>query len=74
MPDQILSRQEALDSWTIDGAYAAFEERQKGSLTAGKLADFVTLSQDIMQAPPAEILKTKVTMTVVGGRIVYRQP
>ena len=70
-PDQKLTRAEALKSFTLDAAFAAFEEKQKGSLEAGKLADFVMLSSDIMRVPPAEILKTKVLMTVVGGAVVY---
>jgi predicted amidohydrolase YtcJ len=53
-------------------AYAAFEERSKGSLTPGKLADFVMLSRDIMQVPPREILSTRVLMTVLGGEVVYQ--
>lgn len=69
--DQALSRDQALASWTKDGAYAAFEEYSKGTLEANKLADFVVLSKDIMQVPPAEVLQTRVTMTVVGGRIVH---
>ncbi len=72
-PDQRLSREEALKSFTLEGAYAAFEENTKGSLEAGKLADFVMLSNDIMTVPPAEILKTTVTLTVVGGKIVHQQ-
>jgi len=73
LPDQRMTREEALRSWTIEGAYAAFEERSKGSLTPGKLADFVVLSDDIMRIPPAQILKTRVTMSVVGGEVVYAQ-
>lgn len=73
-PDQLLSRQQALESWTLWGAYAAFEEKRKGSLEAGKLADFVMLSKDIMQVPAKDILNTRVTMTVVGGKIVFEQP
>ena len=73
MPDQRLSRDEALRSWTLGGAYAAFEEKQKGSLEAGKLADFVMLSQDIMKVPDADLLKTRVTMTVLGGEAVYTE-
>lgn len=70
-PDQRMTREEALKSWTLTGAYAAFEEARKGSLVAGKLADLVMLSRDIMRVPPAEILKTRVTLTVLGGEIVY---
>jgi predicted amidohydrolase YtcJ len=72
-PDQKLSRAEALQSWTLEGAYAAFEENQKGSLTPGKLADFVVLSKDILTVPPAEILKTSVVMTVLGGSVVWER-
>jgi predicted amidohydrolase YtcJ len=70
-PAQKLSREEALKSWTLDGAYAAFEEHQKGSLEAGKLADFLVLSTNIMEAPAPEILSTKVWMTFVGGKLVH---
>jgi predicted amidohydrolase YtcJ len=72
-PDQRLTRAEALRSWTIEGAYAAFQEKTKGSIEPGKLADFVVLSDDIMQVAPERILKTRVTMTVVNGRVVYQE-
>jgi predicted amidohydrolase YtcJ len=72
-PEQRLSREEALRSWTIEGAYAAFEENRKGSLEAGKLADFIMLSDDVMTIPADNIWKAKVTMTVVGGKVVYQQ-
>jgi hypothetical protein len=72
-PDQRLTRQEALKSWTLAGAYAAFEEKTKGSLEPGKLADFCMLTRDIMTVPPLEILATRVKMTVVGGEIVYSE-
>lgn len=71
MPEQRMTRQEALESWTLAGAWAAFEENEKGSLTPGKLADFVMLSQDILRVPPRRILETKVLMTIVNGRIVH---
>jgi predicted amidohydrolase YtcJ len=70
-PDQRMTREEALKSWTWNGAWAAFEENEKGSLVSGKLADFVMLSADIMRIPTREILETHVTMTVVGGEVVY---
>ncbi|MDQ6700616.1 MAG: amidohydrolase [Acidobacteriota bacterium] len=72
-PDQRMTREQALKSWTIEGAYAAFQERTRGSLSPGKLADLVMLSGDIMQMPAAEIWKTRVTMTVVNGAIVYKE-
>jgi hypothetical protein len=71
MPDQRMTREEALRSWTIDGAYAAFEEQQKGSITPGKLADFVVLSRDIMTVPMREVITAKPVMTVLGGRVVH---
>jgi predicted amidohydrolase YtcJ len=71
-PDQRMTRQEALQSWTIDGAYAAFEERWKGSLEPGKAADFLVLSRDIMQVPPAEIVTARVSTTVLAGEVVYQ--
>ncbi len=72
-PDQRMTREEALRSWTMDGAYAAFEEKEKGSIEVGKMADFVMLSADIMQIRPAEILNARVLMTVRGGEIVFGQ-
>lgn len=72
-PDQRMTREEALRSGTLDAAYAAFEEKTKGSIEPGKLADFVMLSRDIMTAAGADILKTHVRMTVVGGEIVYTE-
>lgn len=72
LPKERLTREQALHSWTLGGAYAAFEEKEKGSLEPGKMADFVVLSQDIMKIPAAEILRTQVRMTVVGGEIVYQ--
>jgi len=70
-PDQRMTREEALRSWTQVGAYAAFEEDKKGTLAPGKLADLVMLSADIMRVPPPEILQTRVRMTVLGGEVVY---
>lgn len=73
MPDQRLSPARALESFTLDGAYAGFEETKKGSITAGKLADFLILEKDILAVPPKEIITTKVRMTFVGGRQVGGQ-
>ena len=72
-PEQRLSREEALRSWTIEGGYAAFEETRKGSLETGKMADFIMLSDDVMTMPAADIWKATVTLTVVGGKIVHQQ-
>ena len=70
-PDEKMSRYEALKSYTINAAFAAFEENIKGSIEVGKLADFTVLSQDIMSVPEDSILNTKIEMTVLGGKIVY---
>jgi predicted amidohydrolase YtcJ len=56
---------------TLDAAYASFMEHELGSLTAGKMADFVILDQDIMTCQAKEILNTKVLATIVDGRVVY---
>jgi predicted amidohydrolase YtcJ len=71
-PDQCLTREEALRSYTINCAFAAFEEDTKGSLSPGKLADITVLSKDIMIVPEEEILKTRVDYTIVGGKIMYQ--
>ena len=70
-PEQAVSREEALKMFTIWPAYAAFEEKDKGSIEVGKLADFTVLSQDIMKIPEMEILETRNEMTVIAGEIVY---
>jgi predicted amidohydrolase YtcJ len=70
-PQEKMTREEALKSMTIWAAYAAFEEDIKGSLTEGKLADIVVLSQDIMAIDPERIMDTRVEMTILGGEIVY---
>jgi predicted amidohydrolase YtcJ len=71
-PDQRMSRMEALESYTINGAYASFEEDIKGTLTPGKLADITVLSKDILTIPEEEILTTEVVYTIVGGEVKYR--
>ncbi|MEL7002688.1 MAG: amidohydrolase [Bacteroidota bacterium] len=70
-PDQRMTREQALRSYTLDAAYGAFEENIKGSIETGKLADFTVLSKDIMTIPENEILDTDVSMTIVGGQIMY---
>lgn len=70
-PEQLMSREEALKSMTIWAAYAAFEEADKGTLTPGKLADFIVIDRDIMTCAPPEILETRVLRTVIGGETVY---
>jgi predicted amidohydrolase YtcJ len=69
-PDQCMSREEALRSYTLNNAYAAFEEDLKGSISVGKLADITVLSQDILTIPESDILQTEVVYTIVGGRVM----
>ena len=69
--DQRLTRAEALRSFTLDAAYAAHAETLTGSLEAGKLADLVVLSADVMRAAPGDMLTTRVLLTVVGGQVVF---
>jgi len=64
---------EALRSYTINGAYAAFQEDILGSLTKGKLADITILSKDILTVAEEEIPTTEVLYTIVGGKIVYQK-
>jgi len=70
-PDQRMSREEALKSYTWNNAYAAFEEKLKGSLEVGKLADVTVLSRDIMTIPEDEIPATDVVYTIVGGKVMF---
>jgi predicted amidohydrolase YtcJ len=70
-PEQAVSREQALKMFTTAAAYAAFEEKDKGSIEPGKLADLTVLTKDIMKIPEPEILKTTCAMTVIGGEIVF---
>ena len=70
-PDQKMTREQALRSYTLDAAYGAFQEEVTGSVEKGKLADFTVLDRDIMTIEEKDILKTKVLMTIVGGKVVY---
>jgi len=70
-PEQAISAQEALKAYTADAAWSAFEEHEKGSLSTGKLADFVVLSRDILSIPPDQIVDARVDTTVVGGKVVF---
>jgi len=72
-PDQRMSRMEALKSYTINGAYAAFEEDNRGSLKPGKYADITVLSKDILKVPEDEIPTARVAYTIVGGKVLYKK-
>ena len=70
-PNQKMTREQALRSYTLDAAYGAFQEDVKGSIEVGKWADLTILDRDIMTIPEDDILNTQVTMTVIGGEVVY---
>lgn len=70
-PKEKLSRQQALHGFTLGAAYSSFQEHQLGSISVGKFADFVVLSNDIMTVPDNEILNTKVLRTVINGSTVF---
>ena len=72
-PEQRMTRKEAISSYTLWNAFAAFEENDKGSLSIGKLADMVVLSNNLLTCSDEDILNTKVLMTIVGGDIKYRK-
>ena len=70
-PQELIGIDEAIRAYTLGAAYAEFQERNKGTLTPGKYADMIVLSNDITEVAPQAILKTRVTMTIVGGKIVH---
>ncbi|HEU5399030.1 MAG TPA: amidohydrolase family protein, partial [Gammaproteobacteria bacterium] len=73
-PAEVMTRDEALRSYTWNNAYAMFQESQLGSLKVGKRADVTVLSQDIMTVPEGNIPATQVVYTLVGGKLVYARP
>lgn len=72
-PEQRITVREAIECYTINNAYAAFEELEKGSITPGKLADMVVLSDDILTADPVRIPEIHVKMTILGGTVIYQR-
>jgi hypothetical protein len=68
---ECVSVEQALAMYTINGAYASFEEGMKGSITQGKLADVVVLSGDPNKSPPEQIKDVKVEMTIIDGKVVW---
>jgi hypothetical protein len=73
LPKQAVSVEEALRLHTLAGAYASFEERLKGSIEVGKLADLVVLSADPTRVAPEEIKEIRVEKTIVGGKVVWER-
>lgn len=72
-PEEKMTRAQALRSYTLDAAYGAFEENIKGSIALGKLADFTVFTQDLMTVPDDKILSTEVSMTILGGKVLYEK-
>jgi hypothetical protein len=72
-PDQKMTREEALKAYTLNGAFASFEEGIKGSLAVGKLADVTVFTKDIMTCPEDEIPTVQIAMTIVGGKVLYKK-
>jgi hypothetical protein len=72
-PEEKMTRAQALKSYTLDAAYGAFQEKVKGSIEKGKLADFTVFSQDLMTVPDDQLLSTEVVMTIVGGKVEFEK-
>jgi predicted amidohydrolase YtcJ len=73
VPEQRITVAEAVKAFTLGSAYASFDEKVKGSVEVGKLADFAVLSADIFQINPVEIEQAKVVMTVFDGKVIYER-
>jgi predicted amidohydrolase YtcJ len=73
VPEQKITVEEALRAYTVGASYASFEEARKGTLTRGKLADLVLIDRDLTTIAPESIRDARITMTVVGGRVVYER-
>jgi predicted amidohydrolase YtcJ len=73
VPEQKITLEEALRAYTAGSAYAELQEREKGTIEAGKVADFVVLSRDLFRIDPEQIRATKVALTVMDGRVVYER-
>jgi hypothetical protein len=71
LPHERMTMEEAVRGFTLGAAFAEFAEKEKGSIEAGKLADFTIVDRDIFAVPPEEILETRVVYTIIGGQIVY---
>ena len=72
-PEQALTREEGIYSYTQACAFAAFEEKDKGSLSPGKFADLIVVSNDLLRCPEEDILKSQILLTVVGGKVKYKK-
>jgi predicted amidohydrolase YtcJ len=70
-PEQAVTRLEALRMWTLNGAYLSFEEKIKGSIEPGKLADMVVIDKDFLKCPVDEVKDIEALVTIIGGKVVY---
>jgi predicted amidohydrolase YtcJ len=73
-PEQAVTREQALKMFTTWAAFAAFEEKSRGSIEVGKFADLTVLSADILKIPEMDILKTRCLMTVINGEVAWEVP
>jgi predicted amidohydrolase YtcJ len=73
VPEQKITVAEAVKAFTLGSAFASFDEKIKGSIEVGKLADFAVLSADIFKINPVEIEKAKVVMTIFDGKVIYER-
>ncbi len=73
IPQEKISLDEAVQGYTLNGAFSEFAEDRKGSITPGKLADLVVIDRNLFEIPAKEIIQARVTMTIMGGRIVYQR-
>ena len=73
LPEQAMTREQALRSYTLNNAWAAFEEDVKGSLTKGKYADITVLTKDILTIPDDEIRSTEIAYTIIGGEVKFER-
>ena len=73
VPEQCISMKEALKTYTINAAYAAFEEDIKGSIEVGKLADFVILDKNLLEVPKEKVKDVRVLQTIIRGETVYKK-
>ena len=72
-PQEKITLEQAIEFYTLGAAYAEFQEKNKGSVKIGKLADLVVLDKNLFNIPAKEILNTKVDLTILGGKVVYRR-
>ena len=73
VPEQRIGVAEAIEAYTLGSAYAEFQEKEKGSIATGKLADIVILDHNLFKIDPVQIPDVKVTTTILGGRIIWQQ-